>query len=499
MATNQIKGGAILSYLSIIIGNVIVLIYTPFMLRCLGSSEYGIYSICNTVSSAIAMLDSGFGIAAVRFIVKNKNDKSILPDVLGTLTIINIFLGVVAMLIMGAVAMNTDRIFGNSMTVSELASVRVILWIAGAYLSISFMSSIFPAIVVAHERFIFVKVVDIIKSIMLPLLIVPFLLAGFKAIAMSLITVIVFLMMNVAKLIYCYTKLRVTISFKHFDFALLKQALPFVGLVIFKLLLDRVYWSGGQFILGIVSGTTAVAIMALALQLSGYYNSIALSINNLFLPKCTSLVENNDFTGISDLFSRVSRTQLFMLGIFICVFVVFGNLFVKLWAGDTYSDAYYCCLLIMIPYTVPLSQGIVNSILQAQNKLSFQALVFSIINIVVVVLSFYLGKYFGAIGCSLTISLCIVIGEILIMNLFYKRLSINISEYWINFFKILFPLFIISLIFNFIFNYFSTNNWISFISGVLILSSILLSISYFCLMNTFEKSQIKKMISVFKR
>ena len=33
---NQLKAGAILTYVSLVVGNVIALLYTPFMLRTLG-------------------------------------------------------------------------------------------------------------------------------------------------------------------------------------------------------------------------------------------------------------------------------------------------------------------------------------------------------------------------------------------------------------------------------------------------------------------------------
>lgn len=40
---NQRKAGTLLSYAYIIITNTISLFYTPFMLRMMGQSEYGLY------------------------------------------------------------------------------------------------------------------------------------------------------------------------------------------------------------------------------------------------------------------------------------------------------------------------------------------------------------------------------------------------------------------------------------------------------------------------
>jgi O-antigen/teichoic acid export membrane protein len=40
---NQLKAGAALNYVSIILHMVVGLVYTPYMLRMLGQSEYGFF------------------------------------------------------------------------------------------------------------------------------------------------------------------------------------------------------------------------------------------------------------------------------------------------------------------------------------------------------------------------------------------------------------------------------------------------------------------------
>ena len=42
---NQLKAGAALNYVAIVLNMVVGLIYTPYMLRMLGQSEYGLYSL----------------------------------------------------------------------------------------------------------------------------------------------------------------------------------------------------------------------------------------------------------------------------------------------------------------------------------------------------------------------------------------------------------------------------------------------------------------------
>ena len=53
MPINQLKAGVILSYITIGLNTIINLVYTPFMLRLMGQSEYGLYSL---VASVVAYL-----------------------------------------------------------------------------------------------------------------------------------------------------------------------------------------------------------------------------------------------------------------------------------------------------------------------------------------------------------------------------------------------------------------------------------------------------------
>ena len=57
MAINQLKAGAALSYVIIGLNSVVGLVYTPFMLRRLGQSEYGLYALAASVIAYLTVLD----------------------------------------------------------------------------------------------------------------------------------------------------------------------------------------------------------------------------------------------------------------------------------------------------------------------------------------------------------------------------------------------------------------------------------------------------------
>ena len=70
MPVSQLKIGALLSYVVLALQNLVGLLYTPFMLRMMGKSEYGLYSIAASIVAYLTILDLGFGNAIVRYTAK---------------------------------------------------------------------------------------------------------------------------------------------------------------------------------------------------------------------------------------------------------------------------------------------------------------------------------------------------------------------------------------------------------------------------------------------
>ncbi|NHF61083.1 glycosyltransferase [Flavobacteriaceae bacterium TP-CH-4] len=65
MAVNQLKEGALLSYVVLAVSSLVGLLYTPYMLRMMGKNEYGLYALVASVIAYLTILDSGFGKAIV--------------------------------------------------------------------------------------------------------------------------------------------------------------------------------------------------------------------------------------------------------------------------------------------------------------------------------------------------------------------------------------------------------------------------------------------------
>ena len=421
---NQLKAGAVLNYVAIILNMVIGLLYTPYMLRMLGQAEYGLYSLAASIIAYLTVLDLGFGNAIIRYTAKFRAEGKIDEQkyMFGMFLVLYIGIGIIAVIAGAVLSLNVESIFSAKMTEYEVDRTRIMLWLMTFNLAFTFPMSIWGSIMTAYERFTFPRIVSIVRSVLNPLVMVALLAIGYKALAMVIVTTIFNVVTLLINYWYCKKRLGIEVRYGKFDFKFLKEVSVYSFWIFLNAIMDKIYWSTGQFVLGIYRGTVAIAIYAVAIHLQNMFMMFSTAITGVFLPKVTAMVAKGDNEkDISDLFIRTGRIQYILLSLILTGFIIFGRSFINLWAGEGYQEAYLYALMFFIPLTVPLIQNMGIIILQARNQMKFRSLLYIVIAVVSLVSSFPLAKYYGGMGCAISTAGALVLGQIIIMNIYYQR------------------------------------------------------------------------------
>ena len=192
MSVNQIKVGAFLSYIIIILNNVIGLLYTPFMLRMMGQTEYGLYSLVASVVAYLTVFDLGFGNAIVRYTAKLRaeGDQKKQYEMFGVFLLLYSVIGIFTFLVGLVIHFHVDTLFQITMSVEEMRKVRIMLLLMLGNLAFTFPMSIFGSIITAYENFVFQKVINLIRIILNPIIMILMLLVGYRAIGMVVIVTV---------------------------------------------------------------------------------------------------------------------------------------------------------------------------------------------------------------------------------------------------------------------------------------------------------------------
>lgn len=216
--------------------------------------------------------------------------------------------------------------------------------------------------------------------------------------------------------------------------------------ILFALIADQIFWKADQLVIGKMLNTSAVAVYSVGSQIYMNYTPLGTAISSVFMSKLSKLYDvEKDIQSISELFIKVGRIAFLFLGLVLCGFILFGQEFILLWAGEGYKEAYYVAVIIMIPLTVDAMQNLGLTILQVMNKYGFRGKVYFIIAIINIITTVFLVKTVGIVGAAISTAISMAIGNGVIMNLYYNKLGLNIRKFWKEIIKLL-PAVVIALI-----------------------------------------------------
>lgn len=502
MKKNEIKSGAIIGYINMIANIIVTFVYTPIMLKLMGNEEFGLYSLVSSVISYLSVLDMGFGNAMIRFISKSQAKKEYdkEKEINGLFLILYSAIGIITIFIGIALINNIQKLF-PALTQDEIGKAKVIMEILILTIAISFPLSIFDSYVMACEKFKFLKILNLVKTISIPLTMLPLLFLGYKAIAMVVVTSIFNIMYHICTLLCCFKKLnmKIYISKGKFNVELFKNIFNYSFFVFLGLIVDTVFNNTDQVILGSVCGTVAVSIYSVGSKIINMNTTVSTTLSGLFLPKITKMLEEKEADyKISNLFLKVSRIQIYLMVLISSGFIVYGKQFLNLWVGGGYEQTYYIILLIILPALIPLTQNIGISIIQAKNKHQFRSVVYFIIAIINVILTIPLAKRFEGIGAAIGTLIATFLGQILVMNIFYwKKIKLDIPKYWKFLIIFLLKVSVITVL-NMIIIKNIEFNWIKLILGIIIYITMYTFI-VLTTMNKEEKIYLKNIVEKVKQ
>jgi O-antigen/teichoic acid export membrane protein len=491
MSKSEIKSGVVLSYIILVMSNIISIFYTPIVLKYLGQSEYGIYNLSGSIIGYLSIISMGLGSTVIRYISRQRVNGDFETEsklngaffiIYNIMAIIAVFMGVIMILC-------SNNIFKASMTIAEISEIKIILIILVIDLAGTLSCNLFGSVLIAYEKFKLVKLISLVSIILTPLITLPLIFIGFKAIMIAVVNTVINFTTILIYIYYFFFKLKKRIVFSKIDKELKKDMIKYTSFIALGVIIDRIYWGTDQFILGMVSGSISVAVYSVGATFAQYYVTFSTSISGLFTVKVANLVDmdatNDDLTA---LLIKVGRIQFFILALILTGFILFGKQFIYFWAGKDYALSYYVALLIMIPSTIPLIQNIALNIIQAKNKHGFRSVVYAVIALLNIVATYFLAKIWGVLGAAAATCCAYVIGQIIIMNIYYNRkIGLNMVLFWKEIFKLCLPIIVCFSIGILITYSIDTFKLLNLLVSVLIYMCVYIILFFLFGMNKYEK------------
>ena len=428
-----------LSYFQMIISIIIGLVQAPIVIRCLGQSEYGLYNTIVSTLSMLSILSLGFNSSYVRFFSRHKkeNNQEAIHKLNGLFLLIFSVIGLIALGCGLFLTFNLNLVFADGLTSVEYEIAKILMIILTINLAFTFPMSVFQNIISANEKFVFLKLLGMIKTVLSPLLIIPIVLMGYGSIALAIVTVSINLTVDVIYLIYVVAVLKQKFIFRNFEKGLFKSLFSFTIFIAINLIVDEVNSNVDKVLLSRYSGTISAAIYSVGYTLYNFYRQFSSCVSGVFAPRTHRIYNESKEDpellrkNLTEIFTKVGRIQFLVLALASTGFVFFGKAFIHFWAGDGYQDAYYVGLLLMLPATVPLIQNVGMEIQRAQNKHKFRSIAYLIMAGINIGLTIWLCQLYGAIGATIGTAISLVLANGLLMNIYYhKACNVNVLVFW---------------------------------------------------------------------
>ena len=491
MIKNQIKKGAIISYVSVFLNLILLFFYTPWMIKKIGVSDYGLYSLAISFIAYFVM-DFGLSGTITRFIAKYRAEGNLqkIENMLGLTTKAYLAIDTVIFLVLLICYLFITEIF-KGLTPEELEKFKVLFVIAGTFSVLSFVFKPMHGTMMAFEYFVEEKTLSLMNKWLTAFLVIIALWLDFGVYALVFIHGCMGFIISWAKYAIFRYKSKIRINWTYFDKAELKSVLSFSVWVFLITLAQRMRLSLSPTILGIVADTTEISRFSMAFSIEGMVWIIAGALNGLFLPKVSRMLHKGQREDITDLMIKVGRIQLFVISSILLSFWLIGDKFLHLWVGDNFASSYYVFILITFTNFITTTQHIANDVVYAENKVRYTSTLTLCSSILSLILCFIFSYYWGAIGAGIAFFVAMSL-YIVLVNLFYvHKLHLEIGKFFRNtHFKILPPLIALNLVFFVIKRFFALDTWLSLIAFELVYIMAFGCLIFFVLFNQYEKNLV---------
>ena len=424
---SQKKLGAFFLYATTILNTFVSIFLTPFILKILGDSEYGIYRTISAFTGQLAIISFGIGTITSVYVARYSVEKTIEnkkeeENFLFLAINISILVSVIILCIGFILYFFIDNIYGKALTINQIYLMKKLYVLLVINISLYLFRDVFAGILNGKEKFIYSNSIKFFRLLIRAIAIIIVLSIGVRSIGLVIIDLLISILIILCDIIYCFVILKVKIKFFCFDKLLFKTIFSFSIAIFLQAIVNQVNQNLDSVILGAMITPERVTTYSLALTLYISFNSLSTAISSLFTPEASRMVAHkSNSIELTKFCIKVSRYQLILTALLTGGFVVVGKQFITLWVGVEKIAIYYIALILIIPMSIVNLLSGANSVLDAYMKRMGRSIILLITAIINIVSSIIMIKFIDYWGAALGTAISVLLGQIIFMSFYYKK------------------------------------------------------------------------------
>lgn len=312
---------------------------SPVIVRSLGTTGYGVWSMLIAVVGYLGLLDFGVRGAVTRYVAHYHAAKDLKASSLIATSAILLFgaLGTIAVLISGLLSWAAPLLF--NIPLDFVADARAVLIIGGFTIALTLIGAVYGGVVTGLERFDVSSGVEIGLTTLRSAAVLAVLKLGYGLVALAWIHLASAALYGITMrvVVRCiYPQLRLDFSEnltphvrKILSFSLVLSVIHVLAMVIFYT---------DAFVIAAMLPIAAVGFYAIAVNLSTYTSQVAGALSKIFTPRVSSM-HSEGSQQIGEAVLRGCRMATVVTLPIVITFFLRGTSFINIWMGEEYGPA----------------------------------------------------------------------------------------------------------------------------------------------------------------
>jgi len=404
---------------------------TPFIIRYIGKSGYGIWTLIGAFVGYYGLLNIGVNSAITKYIASYSQENKLknLNEVVSTALTMFCTTGIIAILISFVMAGTIADFF--QVLSEERSGFVKLLWILGITTGISFPSSVFAATITAREHFVASNIIIIATSLLRAGLTVVLLISNWGLIGVGFASLAANFMGILANFFLFRLYARdILLKLAFVNSRTLKKLIVYGSFSTIIIIADNLRTNIDSLVIGKWVSLEAVGIYGLAALVIRYMVICIGASMNVLTPRFVSLDASDNLTQLRELFQKSLFYSAYISFGMATLAILFAKTFIRLWVGTGFDQSATILTILVIAWTTDLAQNPGVWLMYALNKHRFYAYLTLIEGTINFVLSIILAPRYGIIGVAMGTFIPMVGIRLLIQPLYVSKIiKMKITDY----------------------------------------------------------------------
>lgn len=422
--------GIAISYIHIALRTIVGLFLSAFIIRILGDTEYGIYQNMTAFATYLALFEMGTGTIMTRNIAMNRgkdNSKIIIDRNISTVALVTLVLTVIIVAASIVFYFSVDTIYKKSMTGAQIIYGKRLFVFVTIGLIFNFVTQTLNGILLGYEDYTTGTILSIVYLGIRSGLVILMLLLSPSSLGLVWIDTAVSGLITLITYGICKRRYHIKVRLCNFDSGVFREMLPLALALLLQNIVNMANGNVDKFVIGVLINPETVTLYSVAMYIYQTFSSLTTVPISMYMPQIArEMSEGKRGRELTEILVQPCRFVSIIGGLILFGFLAAGKSFIYLIYGSGFDLAWTCAMLIMVPMYINMCNGVIVNVLDVLRKRHVRSISLSITTLLNIILTVLWIKKYGIIGASAATAVATILGQIIVMNIYYAK-KINIS------------------------------------------------------------------------